>query len=388
MDTQATPFVYLHTYSHYSLLEGLLSPADLARLAVENGMKAIALTDHRCLSGMVEFSQACDQEGIQPIFGMTVDVEWQRQVGEMVLLVKDRTGWSNLCWLSSKLMVEEGGVKTFITLDEIRQHYEGLIALSGGQRSLLDFFIKTAQQSQALEWLTQLKEIFQDSLYIEIQQPTPSYEVQAHRVVEIAKQVQIPMVASHSIYYKDPDQAGLQKTLSAMRENCRIKDIESEKLAPPAAYFVAAKDLVARFHWIPEAIENTNRVAELCNWKLPLGEVHFPDIPLPPGKSVSQLLREKAESGAKKRYKRITAEIQSRLDHELKIIAERGYEPIFLIVEELLNYARQQGVPISSRGSAASSLVAYCLEITNPEPLSLNLYFERFLNPADRKSVV
>jgi DNA-directed DNA polymerase III PolC len=120
----------------------------------------------------------------------------------------------------------------------------------------------------------------------------------------------------------------------------------------------------------------------MCAWELPIGEVHFPEIPLPPGETVTQVLRKKAESGAKKRYERITPQIQARLDHELEIIAKRGYEPIFLIVEELLNYARQIGVPFSSRGSAASSLVAYCLEITNPEPLGLNLFFERFLNPA------
>ncbi len=376
------PFVNLHTYSHFSLLEGLISPAEYAKLAVGHGMRAIALTDHRCLSGMVEFAQACEQAGVQPIYGLTIDVEWRDQVGELLLLVKNRTGWSNLCWLSSRVMVEEGDGKTCITLEDLRQHQQGLLALTGGQRSILDFFVKTAQNSFALEWLGELKNIFRDDIFVEIQQATPSAEVQARKMLEAARRKQILVVATHSIYYQHPDQAGLQKTISAMRENCRIKDLEPSQIAPPAAHFVGAKEMSSRFHWLPEAIKNTSKVAELCNWQLPLGEVHFPKIPLPPGMSISQVLREKAESGAKKRYKRISAEIQSRLDHELKIIAERGYEPIFLIVEELLNFARQQGVPFSSRGSAASSLVAYCLEITNPDPLELNLYFERFLNPA------
>jgi len=358
MSDNRTPFVHLHTFSYFSLMEGLLSPSDLVHLVKQNGMQAVALTDHNCLSGVVEFTHACEKAGIQPIFGLTIDVEWQHQMGEMVLLVMDRAGWSNLCWLSSKLMVEEGGANACITLADLKQHHQGLFALSGGQRSILDLFITTAQQTLAMEWLEQLKEIFQESLYVEIQQPTVSYEVQANRLAEIANKLNIPVVATHSIYYEKPDQAGLQKTLSAMRENCRIKDVDAKKLAPPAAYFVNSSDMKTRFHCLPEAIHNTNRIADICNWKLPLGKVHFPEIPLPPGKTVSQLLREKAESGAKKRYKRISPEIQSRLDHELKIIAERGYEPIFLIVEELLNFARQQGVPFSSRGSAASSLVA------------------------------
>jgi DNA-directed DNA polymerase III PolC len=382
MNDNRTPFVHLHTYSYFSLMEGLLSPSDLVKLVNQNGMRAVALTDHNCLSGVVEFAHACEKAGIQSIFGLTIDVEWQHQVGEMVLLVMDRAGWSNLCWLSSKLMVEEGGAKACVTMADLKKHHQGLLALSGGQRSILDLYITTAQQSLAMEWLGQLKEIFQDFLYVEIQQPTVSYEVQANRLAEIAKKMEIPVVAAHSIYYEKPDEAGLQKTLSAMRENSRIKDVDAKKMAPPAANFVKSSEMKARFHWLPEAIHNTNRIAEICNWKLPLGEVHFPEIPLPPGKTVSQVLREKAESGAKKRYKRITDQIQSRLDHELKIIAEHGYEPIFLIVEELLNFARQQGVPFSSRGSAASSLVAYCLEITSPEPLGLNLFFERFLNPA------
>ncbi|HSM23977.1 MAG TPA: DNA polymerase III subunit alpha, partial [Anaerolineaceae bacterium] len=364
------------------MLEGLLSPGELVKAAKQNGLHAIAMSDHRCLSGMVKFANSCEQEGIQPIFGLTVDVEWQNHIGELVLLVTNREGWSNLCSLSSKLMTEEPGTKACVSLEDLTQHKDGLLALSGGLRSILDFFINTAQQSKAVEWLSILHEIYQDHLFIEIQQPTPSHEVQARRVVEVARQMHLPIVATQSIYYRNRDQAGLQKTLSAMRENCQLKEIQAEKLAPAAAYFSSPKEMISRFHWIPEAIDNTCKVAQLCEWKLPIGEVHFPDIPLPAGKTISEVLREKAESGAKKRYKRISPPIQARLDYELRIIAERGYEPIFLIVEELLNYARQEGVPFSSRGSAASSLVAYCLEITNPDPLGLNLYFERFLNPA------
>ena len=382
VDINSSSFVHLHTLSYYSLMEGLISPEELVNTARKYEMPAIAMSDHRCLTGMVEFTLACQKANIQPIYGLTVDVEWQNQKGELVLLVQNLAGWSNLCKLSSKLMVEEGGSKASLALDDLYQNQQGLVGLTGGQRSILDFFIQTAQHSKAQDWLKILTDIYQEYLFVEIQQHTPTQEVHARRVVEVASQSGIPMVATQSVYYLNQDQAGLQKTLSAMRENCRLNDIQAEDTAPPAAYLTSAKDMITRFQWLPEAIQNTTRVAEMCAWTIPIGEVHFPEIPISPGETITQVLRKKAESGAKKRYKRITPQIQARLDHELEIIAKRGYEPIFLIVEELLNYARQIGVPFSSRGSAASSLVAYCLEITNPEPLGLNLFFERFLNPA------
>ncbi len=382
IDKNPPAFVHLHALSYYSLMEGLISPEELVKSAQKFNMSAIAMSDHRCLTGVVEFTLACKKIGIQPIYGLTVDVEWQNQIGEMVLLVRNRDGWSNLCKLSSILMVEEGGSKACLALDDLSQNQRGLLALTGGQRSILDFLVQTAQHAKAQDWLKILKQIYQENLFVEIQQHTPSQEVHARRVVEVARHSHIPLVATQSIYYLNQDQAGLQKTLSAMRENHRLKDLQAEDSAPPAAYFASAKEMITRFQWLPEALQNTARVVEMCAWELPIGEVHFPEIPLPSGETVTQVLRKKAESGAKKRYGRITPQIQSRLDHELEIIAKRGYEPIFLIVEELLNYARQIGVPFSSRGSAASSLVAYCLEITNPEPLGLNLFFERFLNPA------
>ena len=382
VDINSPVFVHLHALSYYSLMEGLISPEELVKTAQKFNMPAIAMSDHRCLTGVVEFALACQKANIQPIYGLTVDVEWQNQKGEMILLSQNREGWSNLCKLSSILMVEEGGSKACMALDDLSQNHQGLLALTGGQRSILDFFIQTSQHAKAQDWLKILKEIYQENLFVEIQQHTPSQEVHARRVVEASRQSDIPMVATQSVYYLNQVQAGLQKTLSAMRENHRLKDLQAEDTAPPAAYFTSAKEMITRFQWLPEALQNTTRVAEMCAWDLPIGEVHFPDIPLPPGETITQVLRKKAESGAKKRYKRITPQIQARLDHELEIISKRGYEPIFLIVEELLIYARQIGVPFSSRGSAASSLVAYCLEITNPEPLGLNLFFERFLNPA------
>jgi DNA-directed DNA polymerase III PolC len=364
-------------------MEGLAAPSELTAAASACGMKTLALVDHRYLTGVVEFTFACKDAGIRPIYGLEIDINWQGQVGPIVLLVMDRAGWSNLCWLSSSLLLEESDTgSSVLDLDLLSNHAEGLLALSGGQRSILDFLVTKSQDQPALDWLAILHKIFPQRLYIEIQQHESLQEISARRLAKLAFQTQIPVIASQDVYYLREDQADLQQTLAAMRLNCKIKDLPKEAAAPGQAFFTTQQEMIQRFAWLQEAIKNTVIAAQRCQFILPIGETHFPEVPLPAGKSIDVVLRDKALAGAIKRYGKITSEIQQRLDHELETIAKRGYEPIFLIVEELLNFARENGVPISSRGSAASSLVAYCLEITNPEPLSLNLYFERFLNPA------
>jgi len=247
-------FVHLHAYSYFSLLEGLISPSELAKAARDNGMMALAMCDHRCLSGVVEFSQASQDTGLQPIYGLTADVEWKDQRGEMVFLVQNQQGWSNLCNLSSKLMLESGELKSVLHLDDLYIHHQGLIALSGGQRSILDFFVQTAQISLAKEWLDILRNIFTNRFYVEIQQHFLDQDIHARRVVDVARESGIPMVATQSIYYLSQDQTGLQKTLSAMRENSRISDIKPENVAPENSYFTTQQEMINRFQWIPEAI--------------------------------------------------------------------------------------------------------------------------------------
>ena len=164
--------------------------------------------------------------------------------------------------------------------------------------------------------------------------------------------------------------------------NCPLDRLPAEAAAPAGSYFVSAREIESRFRGFRAALAATQEIAERCRFDLPLGVPHMPTVPLPDGLSASQFLRQKAEAGAIRLYGRISPEVRARLDHELEVIARMGFEPVFLIVEEILDFARRSGVPFSSRGSAASSLVAHCLGITSPDPLRLNLYFERFLNPA------
>lgn len=351
-------YIHLTTHSAYSILNGLALPEELALAAQANGMPALGLTDYRTLTGAVEFVQACQETGIRSILGLEIDIEG----GRLPLLATSLPGWSNLCRLSSALAVRDD-FATPCDFELLASYSKDLIAL-GAEGTPLET----------------LKEIFPDHLYISVQNPARGLPL-----IKLARKLGLALVASHPVYYLTPEQAGLQRTLSAIRTLQPLSNLSPEATAPPGAYFVSAAEMETRFEHFPKALEATLEIAERCKLDLPLGVAHMPTVPLPPGQTLTQTLRLKAEAGAQKLYGKITPEIQTRLDHEIEVIARMGFEPIFLIVEDILNFARQTGVPYSSRGSAASSLVAHCLGITSPDPLRLNLYFERFLNPARTK---
>ncbi|MDP1847903.1 MAG: hypothetical protein Q8K79_08935, partial [Solirubrobacteraceae bacterium] len=222
-----------------------------------------------------------------------------------------------------------------------------------------------------------LKEIYPDRLYVALHDPS-----KAASLSDLARQLVLPTVVTHPLYYLSPEQAALQRTLTAIRLNQTVGNLPDKVLAPPNAHFLSSHEMESRFKDYPEALAATLEIAERCKFDLPIGRSQMPTVSLPNGVTAAQHLRNKATEGAKNVYGEITPVIQARLDHELEVIARMGFEPIFLIVEDIMDFARQSGVPFSSRGSAASSLVAHCLGITSPDPLRLNLYFERFLNPA------
>lgn len=335
-------------------------PAELAQAARANGMEALGLTDHRLLSGSIEFAIACKQAGVQPILGLEIDLE----AGTLSLLATSLEGWANLCRLSSALALRPDP-NADCSIDQLVPLAKDLIALNApsdeGNRQLLG----------------QLAELFPDRLYVALRQSSS-----ARHAADMAAKLHLPTVVAHPVYYLNPDQAALQRTLTAIRLNRSIDATPAQELAPAGAHFANESEIASRYKLFPAALEATREIAARCNLELPLGIARMPTIPLPPGLTAAQALRQKAEAGARQLYGALSPEIRSRLDHELEVIARMGFEPIFLIVEDILNFARRTGVPFSSRGSAASSLVAHCLGITSPDPLRLDLYFERFLNPA------
>jgi DNA-directed DNA polymerase III PolC len=353
-------YIHLTAHSAYSLGESLPLPAELVQAAAAAGMPALGLTDHRLMTGAVEFAAACREAGVQPLLGLEVDLA----AGKLALLAASMEGWSNLCRLSSALALRSDPGSA-CPPDLLSRFSADLIALSGDQGDA---------SGRAL---AALRESFADRLYISIQDPGS-----ASQLSDLARRLSIPAVITHPVYYLAPGQAGLQRTLAAIRQNLPLSRIAPESAAPPGAFFVDGKEMEARCRDFPAALAACEEIAGRCRFDLPLGVAHMPTVPLPPGVTASEHLRRKAEAGARRLYGRLTSKVRLRLDHELEIIGRMGFEPVFLIVEELLDFARRTGVPFSSRGSAASSLVAHCLGITSPDPLRLDLYFERFLNPA------
>ena len=263
----------------------------------------------------------------------------------------------------------------------------GLICLTGGLRGLASVLASSLAAGSAARpldlWLDRLRQAFPSRLYVELQLQSLSDLFQLERLDQAAGRLHLPTVATHSLDYLTPDQAALQRTLAAMRLNHPIASLDPADLAPPASHFASPADLEARFAAYPAALDATRQIAQRCHLELPLGVARFPRLELPDRQTPIQALRQKAQAGALRLYGPDPA-VQSRLEHELRVIEQFGYEALFLVMEEIVGFARQSGIPIASRGSASSSLVAHCLGITTPDPVRLNLYFERFLNPARR----
>jgi DNA polymerase-3 subunit alpha len=370
-------YIHLTTHSAYSLQEGLALPAELAQAAAAAGMPALGLTDHRLLSGSVEFVKACIAAGVQPVLGLEIDLKPggfmppgrspggmspAGDAGLLALLAMSLEGWAALCRLSSALAMRDAPA---CSLDMLASYSGDLIALRG------------ERDEEGRGRLGALKEIFPDRLYVALNDPATALQS-----AMLAHRLGLHTVVAHPVYYLTPGQASLQRTLAAIRLNQPLDRLPAGAVAPQGASFVDQGEMEARYPHFPAALAATEEIARRCKFDLPLGAAHMPTVPLPPGITAAGFLRRKAEEGARRLYGEITPTVRERLDHELGVIARMGYEPIFLIVEEILDFARLTGVPFSSRGSAASSLVAHCLGITSPDPLRLNLYFERFLNPA------
>ena len=379
--TDSIPF--LRTHSYYGFSESLLAPEIIIEKALKNNIHTLGLTDHRYLTGAIPFFEACTNANIKPILGLEIDFAYENYQGLLTLFAKDRQGWSNLCRLSTHMLVED----KIPDVDCLNDHRDGLLCLTGDPRGILNALIFTSSPRQQLPdyLLNALHSIFQEDLFLEVQRYSNGPVKGENILLELSKKHQLCIVATQNIFYESPEQEKTYLTLTAIKRNESIHGLDKSALPPGSAHFPTLPDFIQRFTRLPQALDSLQEVVARCNLELPLGQTHFPSFPTPEGKTQAEHLRAKAYLGAKAIYKNLTTTIKQRLDYELQIISDLGYEPIFLIVEDVLNYARRLNIPTSSRGSAASSLVAHCLNITSPDPIALNLYFERFLNPARKK---
>jgi DNA-directed DNA polymerase III PolC len=382
-------FIHLRTQSSYSFLRGLAAPEALARAAAAEGLPALGLTDHHSLTGAVEFYDACHAAGVQPVLGLEVNIAGPVG-GVLTLLAQDLAGWGSLCRVASAL----NGDDDSLPVERLAEQAAGLLCLTGGRRGALARLLADGQDAQAAAWLGPMRAIFADRLYVELQRHTAADQELSTALAGLAAQAGLPVVATHDVHYLQAAEAALQRVVSAIRTIRPLDALSDELAAPPGAYFVSAAEMAARWPDLPAALAATVEIAGRCRVELPVGVPHFPALAESgaPGAASDQalaVLKAKAIAGARRLYRAgdgaaddLPPAVVERLEHEFGVIEACGYAALFLIVEDILGYARRQGVPISSRGSAASSLVAHCLGLTSPDPLRLNLYFERFLNPA------
>ena len=355
-------------------------------------MEALALTDNGGLSGAIVFHDAGRAAGVRPILGLELQVRPPAGLppapggegGRLTLLAMDLEGWGSLCRLSSALQAgaPAEGPAAALPFEALAGHTNGLLCLSGGRRSLAARLAGLHRDRTALLFLQRLHELFPDRLYVELQRQDATDDQWVLRLASLAGRLSLPLIATGDVYYLRPDQAGQQRLAAAIRLNRRLAELPEDLCASPGAHFNPAEEMERRFEDLPQAVENTAEAASRCHLELPLGLPNYPSLPLPAGKTPEDLLRQEVEAGAQRLYPEITLEIRARLEHELEVIGAQGYASLFLIMQDILRFARRQGIPFSSRGSAASSLAAHCLGITSPDPVRLNLYFERFLNPA------
>jgi DNA-directed DNA polymerase III PolC len=264
----------------------------------------------------------------------------------------------------------------------LQQASQGLICLTGGLRSTSFLLAARKNKKYLREFLETLSAIFPGRLYVELQKSSESDEAASLLLAALAHQLHLPIVASHTVEYLFPEQFHLQKIVTAIRLNCPVTHLPPGAASIPGAFFRPMDELEAAFAKFPKALENTFEVAERCQGSPPINQPHFPILQDLGEQSPETVLRQKAFEGALQRYSTLTPGIQERLEHEIQAINKSGFASLFLMMQDIIQYAHQSGIPTASRGSASSSLVAYCLGITTPDPIRHNLYFERFLNPA------
>lgn len=390
-------FTHLHVHSHYSLLTALPTPDALLERAHEFGMTSLAITDTSALYAAIEFYAAAEKKGIKPILGAEMwvaknlesknNTSEDRRRNQIVLLAKNEIGYKNLLKIISIAQLDGFYYKARTDKKLLKKYHEGIIALSGSLQGEVPAEVLYGNYERAKQMALEYQEIFgKDNFYLEIQ-PHLDYENQLvanQGLIQISRETGIPLVATNDVHYIRPEDAETQDVLLAIRDNKKVTDTERFSMKQFNLSFRSEAEMRELFKDIPEAVDNTEKIAAACNLTIKMGENQLPSFPLPEGKTADDYLRELCLEGYAKRYPNedITPERKERLDYELSIIEKTGFASYFLIVQDFVNWAKNNGVVVGpGRGSAAGSFVAYLTGITNLDPIKYDLLFERFLNP-------
>ena len=388
-------FTHLHVHTEYSLLDGFSRVKTLVKRAKEKGMSAVAITDHGCMFGAIDFYKAAKAEGIKPIIGCEVytaprkltdkDPNYDKHQGHLVLLAKDMTGYKNLIKIVSKSYVDGFYYKPRTDMDELKKHSQGLIALSACLAGDVPRAIMNGNYDKARKLAMEYREIFGNgNYYLEIQDHGLPEQKQVNtEVVRLSRELNIPLVATNDVHYVDKDDAKIQDILMCLQMQKTIDDENRMKFPSDEFYLKSREEMEQLFPELEEALDNTNEIAERCNVEFEFHKYHLPRYDVPEGYTTNGYFRELCQKGLVERYgEDCPEEYKERLEYELNTIENMGYVEYFLIVWDFINFAKQNNIMVGpGRGSAAGSIVAYTLKITDIDPMKYSLLFERFLNP-------
>lgn len=373
-------FVHLHVRSGYSLLNSTAKISDLVKKASELGFRSLALTDENVLYGAVQFYQECKKYGIKPMIGMITHIKLEgEETYPLVLLAKNNTGYLHLIKISSAIQT-----KALDGIPEkwLRHYCDGLIALTPGRNGHIETLIQQQQLTKAIEIIATYKRLFgDDAFYIAIQRHGIEGEWQ-RELVRLSEETKTPLVATNDVHYIEKEDAFVHDCLLSIQQGMKLHDEGRIKLPNDEYYLKSTNEMVALFADLPEAIANTEKIATQCHIDIELGNMKLPKYPVPTNESAHDYLRHLCVKGLYERIASPSSMYFERLHYELKTIQEMNFSDYFLIVWDFMNFARKQGIVTGpGRGSAAGSLVAYVLYITNVDPIKYGLLFERFLNP-------
>ena len=387
-------FVHLHVHTGFSLLDGACRIPALAARVKELGQSAVAVTDHGVMYGAVDFYRACKAEGVKPIIGCEVYVaprgmtdrvhELDAEARHLVLLCKNETGYRNLCYLVSRAFLDGFYIKPRIDKELLWQHTEGLIAMSACLAGEVPRLILGGNYEGARRAALEMKEHFGEDYYLEIQDHRLPEDAEVVRgIVRIHQETGIPLVATNDAHYTRREDAAMQDTLMCIQMGKTVDDPGRMKFETEEFYIKSEEEMARLFPDWPEAIENTAKVAEKCNLEFEFGKYHLPEFKLPEGWTDPDAYFEHlCWEGFARRYPEGSRKNREQLEYEMGVIRQMGFVDYFLIVSDFIGYAKSHNIPVGpGRGSAAGSMVSYCLNITDVDPVKYDLFFERFLNP-------
>lgn len=392
-------FTHLHLHTGYSLLDGSSKIPELVRRVKELGMDACAITDHGVMYGVIEFYKACKAEGIKPIIGCEVYVapgsrfekgkeKSAERYNHLILLAENDTGHKNLMKLVSRGFTEGFYYKPRVDYELLSEYHEGIIASSACLAGIVPTKLRQGDYEGAKAEAMRLQEIFgENNFFLELQDHGLSEQKFVNQgLMRISSETGIPLVATNDCHYLYKEDAEAHDVLICIQTQKNVYDEDRMKYEGGQFYVKSPEEMEEVFHYIPEAIHNTEEIARRCNVEIEFGKYHLPQYPVPEGYTSLSYLNKLCEDGFKKRYEGVDADteasLRERLKYETDTIANMGFVDYFLIVWDYINFAKENHIAVGpGRGSAAGSIVAYCLGITGVDPIRYNLLFERFLNP-------